>query len=126
LVSDSAVDIGLGVAEIVQRVCAKLPEAKVVVYNILPRTFDDNGKKLALAKFTALKEKLTKSNEQIEQLISTTLANPLVSYRKFGYNQLVNQKDNEIFGTFFDDTVHLSLKGYELWVPELKQILTSD
>lgn len=95
-------DIIEGIINIINIIFKKHPNIEIIVYGLTDRT------DISL-------DKIYKLNEKIEQYIKKT-NNPKLSYRFFG--EKVNYEDK-----FFDDNVHLSQLGYEVWYNDLKELL---
>lgn len=91
-----------GIVNIIKFIFTKQPNVEIVVYGLLDRT------DISLDKIADL-------NTKLEGYIRQQNNNKL-SYRFFG--EKVNHDDK-----FFDDNVHLSQLGYEMWYNDLKELL---
>ena len=91
-----------GIVNIIKLIFTKQPNVEIVVYGLLDRT------DISL-------EKIAELNAKLENFINK-LNNPKLTYRFFG--EKVNHEDK-----YFDDNVHLSQLGYEMWYNDLKELL---
>lgn len=95
-------DILEGTVNILNLIFKKQPNVEIVVYGLTDRT------DISL-------EKISDLNTRLEQYIKQ-VNNPKLSYRFFG--DMVNYDDR-----FFDDNVHLSHYGYEVWYNDLNKLI---
>ena len=107
----SAGEILEGVQTVVKQIRERLPETKVLVLGIFPRS----------EKFSNQRGKLL----QINQALAKVADGKMIYYIDFG-SQLV-ETDGSISKAVMPDSLHLSEKGYEIWAqaiePKLKELL---
>jgi len=107
----STAEILEGVQAVVKQIRARLPDTKLLVLGIFPRS----------EKFNAQRGKLL----QINQALAKLADGKMVHYLDFG-SQLI-EADGSISKTIMPDALHLSPAGYEIWAkaiePKLKELL---
>lgn len=110
---DHPSDILAGVRAVVQELCARLPETKVLVMGIFPRGQEFNGQRAKIL--------------QVNQALARLANGQRVHYLDFG-SQLI-EDDGSIRKEVMHDFLHLSPGGYEIWAaamePKLKELLSS-
>ena len=105
--SNSADEIAAGVTAIVQDLRKRLPETKVLLLGVFPRS----------AKPDKTREKLAEVNRQISRLDDGTN----VSYLDIGKTFL--NSDGTISREIMPDYLHLTAKGYRLWADAMEPTL---
>jgi beta-glucosidase len=107
----SASEILEGVQAIVKQIRTRLPETKILVLGIFPRS----------QTFTTQRGKLL----QINQALSRVADGKMIQYVDFG-SQLI-EDDGSLSKSIMPDYLHLSEKGYTIWAeaiePKLKELL---
>jgi len=110
----SADDIAAGNKAIVAELRKRLPEAKILLLGVFPRSEKPDA---ARAKLKAVNEQLSKLDDGDK-----------VHYLDIGSSFL--EKDDSISKEIMPDFLHLTLKGYERWAeaiePSLKKLLGED
>jgi lysophospholipase L1-like esterase len=97
-----------GVAAIVQKLRTRLPETKVLLLAIFPRSEN----------FTAQRGKILQANQVLQKLAD----NQSVFFVDFGHRFL--NTDGLIPRELMPDYLHLSKRGYELWAESLEKHLS--
>jgi lysophospholipase L1-like esterase len=109
--NSSADEIAAGVKAIVEQLRKRLPETKILLLGVFPRS----------QKPDEVRAKLKNVNEQIAKLND----GEKIHYLDIGSKFL--QEDGTISAEIMPDFLHLSPKGYELWAdaiePSLKKLL---
>ena len=108
----SAKDTADGVRAILDKLQAKLPDTKVLLLGIFPRGANNE-------------DSLRKQNEETNALISKYADDKKVWFMDIGKTFL--QPDGTLTKEIMPDLLHLSPKGYDLWVgaiePKVKELL---
>lgn len=105
--SNSAEDIAAGVTAIVKELRTRLPEAKVLLLGVFPRS----------EKPDRTRAKLRKVNEEIAKLDDGSHVNYLDIGKAF------LNPDDTISREIMPDFLHLSAKGYRLWADAMEPTL---
>jgi len=104
---NTAAEIAEGIAAIVNRIRAKLPETKILLLAVFPRGEHPNPQR-------------DKVNE-VNQIISRLDDGKAVFYLDIGPTFM--SADGVITKDIMPDFLHLSTKGYELWADAIEQKL---
>lgn len=102
---NTAEEVALGVTTVVKNLQTKFPTTKILLLGILPKK-------------DAKVEKVAAANEIIAKLDD----GKMVRYLDFGPKLL--DKDGKIQAGMLADAVHLTHKGYEIWVEAMNPLLT--
>ena len=109
----STAEILEGVQAVVKQIRTRLPDTKLLVLGIFPRS----------EKFSSQRGKLL----QINQALAKLADDKMIHYLDFG-SQLV-ERDGSISREIMPDYLHLSEKGYTIWAeaiePKLKELLAN-
>lgn len=102
-----------GIQQIVKQIRERLPNTKILVLGIFPRSQN----------FSAQRGKIL----QINQALARIAGDKMVFYVDFG-SQLI-ESDGTISKSIMPDSLHLSEQGYEIWAraiePKLKELLAN-
>ena len=115
-------EIGEGVIAIIQKLRAKLPEAKILVLAIFPRGDDDpayakptKGVVVTRARLGARNQKLVTANA----MIAKAADGKMVYFMDIGPKFL--DKNGQLPRDIMYDYLHLTAKGYEIWAESIEE-----
>jgi lysophospholipase L1-like esterase len=109
--SDAKVaDITKGIKALLDTMREKAPKATIILTGILPR--NDGPKQ------TAVMPSINKINENISKFADGK------TIRYLNINDKLADQDGKLFEGMTVDSLHLSLKGYQVWADALKPIFT--
>jgi lysophospholipase L1-like esterase len=94
--------------EIIERVHAELPEARIYVLSVKPSVARVASWPIAVA-----------LNEQYQQVVA---ANPLVHYIDVA-SPFLNADGSVMTDIFVEDNLHLNDKGYRIWAASVREVL---
>lgn len=106
---NTAQEIGEGITAIVQKLRAKLPETKILVLAIFPRTDKKTKEEVAAQRA---------KNAQASALASKMADNKMVFYMDIGSKFL--DKNDQIPREIMYDLLHLTPKGYQIWADAIE------
>jgi lysophospholipase L1-like esterase len=103
----SAEDLATAIKAVVKKLSEKLPETKVLVLAIFPRTDD-----------YAVKANVREKSAKASQIVSEAADNKMIFFLDIGPKFL--EPDGTLSREVMPDLVHLGPKGYQIWAESIE------